>query len=448
VTDLEAAVAAGAKPVTEETDLDRALKAGATPVEAQHEDKVAPYGLSGVVSGDKGGRPTDFLGRLKFAAQHPIESLKDEIPKAIEGGQAAADNILNTASLGVYHQFRDARDVKEALTNTAPASARTEETERFNAEHPVVKTGSELVGTLYGGPKMLAEAGGAVLGPVLRGADNLIGRKAADILARPATAPGPVSKFVKKALERGIHAVVGHSVGGVPGLITSQVLSPLAHDATAAIGSKISDVVRNRVLSPMAQRYLSRTAPQLAEDSGLLMSDAVPPRKPLAPLVSTAKPDIERLAPYFDEITGQPLTNVGKPIYSEALKNHGTVGGATNPGGKVAGLNSLRDDVMRDAKAATGESMPKPGASPEVDVAMQLRGSLRILDELKVAKADGTLTPKMAQAAVKAGLAPATVAKIAGADMLPDAPYSVKVLARVRKGEPLSKAVKDLEEAE
>lgn len=375
------------------------------------------------------GRPADFLGRLKFAAQHPIESLKDEIPKALEGGQAAADTILNTATLGAYRQVRDARNVPEALSNTAPPSARTLETARFNEAHPAIATGAELAGTMVGGPKMLAEAGGALLGPVVRAADNAIGRKALDIVTRPETPAGPVAKVLKKGAERIVHGAIGHSIGGVPGAIASQVASPYVHDAMVAAGDKIT----NR----LASRYLRNLPRAAAADSGLLplgsatteefgrdlLSAADAPssghkvvqgadipsmfgidlagaRQPLAPLVSrppaipTELPPGFPRGPLLDDFTGAPVTNGGRLA---PLGNHATHGGATNPGGRLPpDLEAMfRADVARDAKAFAAA----PPDAPAVNDVLgdRLAASVRILDDLRA----GKIT---VDEAVKAGL--------------------------------------------
>lgn len=345
------------------------------------EDKVAPYGLSGVVKGGgDSGRPSGFVDRLKFAVQHPIESLKDEIPRAYEGAQAAADNILNGASFGAYRQVRDARSVPEALLNTAPASSRTQATERFNAEHPIVANASELAGGLVGGPKMLADAGAVALRPVV---------KAVRGAAQARIDAGKTFIPAGKAAGTAVGTMAGHSAVPFVG-------APVG----AWIGSRVGGAAGG-----MADRAIGRIAGQaarpLAADSGLLLSEAAT-RRPLAPLVPGAsRVPVEA---YFDEITGQPLTNIGKPVYSEALKNHATVGGGTVP-------NGLRADVVRAAAAARAEAMPPPGpparaaADPLPDtLGADLAKTVGLLDDLRA----GRIT---AQQARDAGLPSAIIAK-------------------------------------
>lgn len=417
MTDYERDLAAGGKPVL--SDYEKDLAAGGTPVETPPQ------------------RPTDVIGRLKFAFQHPIESLKDEIPKAITGATAASEDALNGASLGAYRQLRDARTVPEALLNTAPPSARTLENERFNAEHPLVANAAEMAGAMTGGPKMLAEAGGAVLRPVARTIDNAIGRKALEMWTAPPKPAGLLRKGFNKVVERGVHAAIGGAIGGVPGAIASQVVSPLAHDLVETAG--------NKLVSSLAQRHLLRTAaaaapkalPMALEDILAQTSpetvSARPALAPLAsePLPSPAMPPGAFGAPMVDEF-GMPLTR-GGPV------NHPTVGGATNPGGLrpevVRGqlalppmptafsvyepppfragpmrptidvrpeIPGLHADVVRDAKALA--RAPVQETAMEEALGGDLAKSVRLLDELRA----GKIT---AQQAIDAGLPPGIVAK-------------------------------------
>lgn len=238
MTDLERALAAGAKPV--ESDLDRALKAGAKRVEAPPQ------------------RPKDFAGQARFMFQHPVESLEQELSSGYEGLKATADNALNGASFGAYRQLRDARSPKEALLGGAPASEQTQATERFNEEHPFTANATSTAGAMAGGPRMIAEGVGAVLGGAARVAPKSIANvlrfrptggvvlggatagttSVADDLSRGAPLDAELAKRAGRATAMG--AVFGGAAGTVGG-IGSRTARAI-RDPRTGTGRAIADI--------------------------------------------------------------------------------------------------------------------------------------------------------------------------------------------------------------
>jgi hypothetical protein len=203
----------------------------------------------------------------------------------------------------------------------------------------------------------------------------------------------------------------------------------------------------------------------------------LPPRRPLAPLVAEPwKPPTEVPpgmfgTPFLDEISGQPITQTGQGGFLP-----GEAATAVGPKPRRLSIQdesgrdllaapaespSLRADTVRDARKFLGEpystepsyqgyvspeesqaARPRvlypnnkgaslgptgkvtasrwrgvgegPDAPEPTGIADQLANSVRILSELRSAKLAGKLTPQQIQDAVKAGMSPPAVAKVAG----------------------------------
>lgn len=290
----------------------------------------------------------------------------------------------------------------------------------------------------------------------VRQADNAIGRAS---LARV----GTDKSFVPagKALGAATGAYAGHHAAGFVG-------GGVGMHIGGKLGAKAGELA-DRAVGSLADRYLSRTAqfpdaaatytppafpsapeaprgpvvdaevvhaPEASPAPRLLgprESPPPPPRKPLAPLVPQGPSIMERALRRFDEISGEPLTNGGKP--PPPATNTATHGGATNAGGKgvtaaqvreapapdlahadtQVAPSSLRDDVVKAAKQFREAPPETPPEVPPADtVEGKLAASIKILDNLRKAKANGTLTPEMEQEAVNAGIPQANVARVLG----------------------------------
>lgn len=302
-----------------------------------------------------------------------------------------------------------------------------------NPDHPLV---GAAVGVLPAVPGLA------------RSADEAIGRKAAEIATDPSRSlgAGKVASAVGKYAGKAAGGAVGHSVGGLPGAAVGQHYGGKLGEQAAGKLAGAAD----KAVDALAARWLARQAPKAAEAAGVAAvpglsapvapaAEAAPPMVRLQPLQHDPLPTPQgvRPPPMLDEISGEPVTEVGQGGFldSEPVT--------------AAGKPSLRADVAATAKGLKDAPYDAEAAPPD-SVSEQLARSVQILGDLQKAKAANKLTPTMIQGAIKAGMPPGAVSKAAGREafdraMTSDLTFSGKALERVKRGVPLAKAVQDLE---
>jgi hypothetical protein len=374
----------------------------------------------GPLFGDISGSPTrtqlakNAPGTDAYARHHAGDEMHDPIMQAMTAGAMAAP-------------------LAAVAGGAAPAALSPLVSGAVSGGQQAAMVGQNpLTGALLGAIPGVPSAAGA--------ADRAIGEAALSRATAPdfGSGPGPIAKGAGHL----IGGAVGHTVGGLPGAAAGYYVGGKA----ANLFSKAGDAAT----SALARRFMAQEANLAAPN--LVELAPPPPRAPLAPLVHqgptlpTSAPPGFAGAPFLDEISGMPVTQAGQGGFLP-----GEAATAVGKGPRRLQIQdangrallasppetpSLRADTIRDARKFLDqpyetEASPKGRASaatagskrPDVlfdqpgaptGIADQLANSVRILSELRSAKLAGELTPQQIQDAVKAGMSPPAVAKVAG----------------------------------
>jgi hypothetical protein len=283
----------------------------------------------------------------------------------------------------------------------------------MDPEHPLL---GAALGAIPGVPGAIGQA------------DRAIGRLALDapslVPAGRAAGAAAGTYFGHKAggfVGAGVGAGVGAKAGGAIGRAADRGVEALADRHLA----RTAQFPRPTTYEPPASSPVSTRPSGPIVDAEIVHAPeaaaarrALGPVSRLAPLVPEPIPESRMpegfgrtRGPKLDEITGEPLTNAGKP--STTQTNHATNGAGTAVIPKGEKIGDLRSDVARDAKEFA--NAPTDVAEPPIDdVGAKLAKSVEILGKLKSAKAAGTLTDKMVQDALDAGMPASAVEKAAG----------------------------------
>lgn len=350
MTDLEAALAAGAKPA-EETDLDRALRAGAQPVPGS-------------------GHPTDPLVGKVFEKRTPVilrpptnmrppsESMSDEqlgigaAPAPVSTGEAVTRGLGQGANLGfgpvveagvttALSKVPGVREVAAQLPGMSPDVANPNLTfdqrrqtaydrlQGARAQHPLATATGEAVGSLA--PAALAPAN-ALAAPVMSGVG----------------AAGEAMSSGAKPAEVAKQAAVGVALGMIPGTVVAGV-QKIAAGAPGRVASKILEDIHQGEETAVRGKVAGKLEKAAGEDGKVL--DETLSRQPelQAVLYHTAKthPHVAAGATrkVLDGLNGE-LT----PMFQQ-MEQHA----ATLPPSAQATVPQLLDEFDKLAKVNKGD---------------------------------------------------------------------------------------------
>lgn len=237
------------------------------------EDKVAPYGLSGVITGER--KPS------------ALERAKSMLMGGLNAGANMVTNAADAATMGYYSKARNA--VAGAVApNDLAKTLESEQT--FNENHPMLASTARAAGyfTPGGAPERLAEATGAGLKMATKAASPwvakfLAARPVAGALtgaavsggqtaAEDVTAGVPIGEAAKDA---GKAALVGAGIGaaaGTAGSAASKLIKnargyavqDIGNDIIAAEGPRARATDQKRIAEVNDRLYeLTREKPEL-----------------------------------------------------------------------------------------------------------------------------------------------------------------------------------------
>lgn len=286
------------------------------------------------------------------------------------------------------------------------------------------RTLSQVLGGAAGGaasnpedPLTGAVVGGALplAGPAMRAADNAVGRTAQFAVDHPAIVTRPI-----QAAGGAMGAGMGAATAGAPGAVAGSYL-----------GKKAGDILARRASSSIqgtAERYAARKTFALQNEGGGSVRDYMNLEpQPLAPepAAAGAAPDPVPLPPPPPPAGTNVAEALDGPLRLAPAGTGLGNGARAAPAARATALEPLTAaKVARDARAIrdsegsfgpasvtreTAERAPKPA-----DVAGDLQASIKILSQLRDARAAGKLTPAMAQQAIDAGVPAALVRRVAG----------------------------------
>lgn len=319
-----------------------------------HNDPLAGAILQGLVGYGAGAAATPIVGQLAGrmiggAVSSPDDPLAGAALAAIPGVPTAArnaDRIVGNAA-----QARVAAGKSFVPAGTAAGTAAG-----TMAGHAAVPYVGAPIGAALGAK------GGAMLGRAAdRGVESLANRRVMQMAKAAPPAELPPGLFAEDA-PPAPPTRAPLQLGSAP-----IELGPISRAPVP------TDYVGPRQLGPMPDPLFAQYTPPArpAGPMSVVQDAEIVRRTPLAPLVPQGPTWEQRMAPHLDEISGDLLTNAGKP--SPLAPTHATVGGKTGVISKA--------DIARDAAAFRAGA---PEASPVNDVlGEQLAKSVRLLDELR-----------------------------------------------------------------
>jgi hypothetical protein len=334
----------------------------------------------------------DAPGTEAYASRHAGDEMNDTGAQLITGGALAAPGAALVGAAA-----------PAALAPLASGAAAGGQQAAFQGQNP-------LVGAALGALPGVPAAAGAI--------DRAIGEAALRNVRPVGSPPGPIAKLLGKGVDL--------AAGGPAGLIighgkAAPFFSKAGDAATTALADRF---LRQELASPAASARVAN----LVQLPSSVETIAPPAPSMLSPLVHEPLPPPTEVPPGTFEASPPAGDFDALPT---GARGHATVGGETAAGPKLRRLQiqdehgndlvgpgakpSLRDDVIRDAGRFRGQG-PDVDEPPAVPLESQLERSVRMLSELKTAKAAGKVSPTMIQDAVKAGMSPQAIAKVVGRD--------------------------------
>lgn len=360
MTDLEKAIAAGGKVIggsapssslsAPQTDLERALATGGQVLTASasspaptQPDHVAPYGLAGVVRGERASEPSRW-DRVKAGAS-----------AALNAGGSLATNVLDAASAGLYSK---AQNAVFNLVSPGAGDQQAATVAEFNAAHPIVANTATGLGYLAptSEASMLArtaEAGGALIGRALPTAARavLAARPVTGALAGAVTGGGQAAAeaiqhgaSATEAMEAAKDAVkVGAVVGAVGGAAAAGAEKVVGKLKRGAVERELKQSISNIVGGdPKAKRAVATQVAKVGNARNVIREE----------LQSTEGREIADVARLHPEQAQKLVERKLDQVTQERVPDMQTVDRASLRGGVRAGdlVKHLEDaaDALED----------------------------------------------------------------------------------------------------
>lgn len=408
---------------------------------------------------------SQLANRPEFNAGPPSTIGPDEESHFFPRSLSEAGQDAKNVGLSIYHGARRANDFATNLIThpidtvtqigANPGASYRQVMRGVNANIPFANRAVEAIGgppvespeDIAATPRGLEDFAGMAAAPgigkiaggiVSKGIEaggNAVTAAGARAVKEAAKPPGTSSIF-KAAQRAGAAggASVGYKMAGAPGAIGGGYVGKQAGETVGRFGDKLA--------AALAKRHIARTAiPSILETPEAIPvpdnPQLVPLPEELAAQASANAPTAVRLSPlahegpslpgavpegafpvrppHLDEITGEPVTQVGQGGFSPNEA-------PTNVDGKVPPRASLKSAIIRDVKRF-GDVGSDPGTKtppwdtaevPEPPVASQLEQSVRMLSDLKAAAKAGKASAEMIREAINAGMPPQLVSNAVG----------------------------------
>lgn len=391
MTDYERDLAAGGKPAM--SDYERDLAAGGKPVGESSPTRPSDLPLRGMRPEPKPDDAQLVIDQGNFATADRWKHKSPEDRRAVtdRNSPLASDPILQMMVGGAM-----AAPLAAGAAALAPAGLGT-------LVGGVVGGGAEsamqggdpvkgaLLGAIPGLPGLARTADTAVGNAALR---RVTGNQSFEAAGKMAGAGlgATAGHHAAGIVGAGVGAGIGTKLGGATGRLADRGVGALgqrrmiqmANEASpagmsAAELDKLSALDIARTVDEGSRSVVPRGAPHRATGYSA-DNPPIPPRKPLAPLVSEPRSPATRVpngalgTPFLDEF-GVPVTKAGQGGY---LPTEAPTG---------VGKSPLAADVTRDARRFSAETPPAPGP-PHVEdmLGADLAKSVRLLDELRAGK--------------------------------------------------------------
>lgn len=319
-------------------------------------DKVAPYGLSGLVTG-QGGQPAPVVSGPEAVGRGAIQGASlgwgDEVA-------AAADTLISKVPgvRSVAEKLADKAGGRGASLNYANPDLTYEQ--RRDAYRRLNEAAKAQHGRLY----TTGEIGGGIATALARGMS--LGTKAAEVGGRilPAIAPSAIEVGGRGAL---LGTIAG--AGGSNAATANDVArDALESGAAAGAGSALLHTVGSKVVAPLAQRAIAKfagKAASLADKQATQQLTRNAPQSLTDPLtrdanLSAAINEPIQVAPKksvtLAEIAGKPAEEVRPVVAAKQAEVDKAVGGLLDKTGKAD-----LADVVGHYDQKIGEAAKQPG---------------------------------------------------------------------------------------